>query len=167
MYALIYSTSVLADTERIMSYQEKNITVSLVSQLLIVIYYCINVFQMLQDGGLVSTRLFSLSAVVVIASIFINIIASILTNILLSIVYAIQTQSKETERFIADERDKLIELKGMRISYITFSVGVLFALLTFVFGQSPLVMFSLIIFFAIMATIIGAVAQIYLYRKGF
>ena len=150
-----------------MSYQEKNITVSLVSYLMIVGYYLANLFQMLQEGGLVSTRLFSLSAIVILATIIVNIIASILTNIVLTIVEAIKAKTYENPRFIADERDKLIELKGIRSSYIAFSVGVLVSVLAFAFGQPPLVMVSLIIFFAIAAEIIGDISQIYLYRRGF
>ena len=150
-----------------MSYQEKNITVSLVSHLLILVYYVANIYQMLQAGGLVSAQLFSLSAIVIIAAIIINITASILTNIVLAIVYAIKTKSDKTERFIEDERDKLIGLKGMRVAYIIFSVGVLLAMLTFVFGQQPLVMFSLIIFSGIVAEILGDISKIYLYRRGF
>ncbi|MBI5842014.1 MAG: hypothetical protein HZB19_18155 [Chloroflexi bacterium] len=150
-----------------MSYQEKNITVSLVTHLLIVGYYLVNLFQMHQAGGLVSTRVFSLWVIVIAAAIIINIIGSILTNILLSIVHAIKTGTEQEERFIEDERDKLIGLKGIRASYITFSVGVLLAMLTFVFGQPPLVMFSLIIFFSIAAEIIGDISQLYFYRRGF
>ena len=150
-----------------MSYQEKNITVSLVSYLLIMGYYLVNLFQMFQEGGLVSTRLFSLWALVILATIIVNIIASILTNIVLSIVEAIKAQKYEEPRFIADERDKLIELKGIRSSYIMFSVGVLISMLAFAFGQPPLVMVSLIIFFSIVAEIIGDISQIYLYRRGF
>jgi hypothetical protein len=150
-----------------MSYQEKNITVSLVSYLLIVAYYLVNLFQMLQEGELVSTRLFSLWAIVILATIIVNIIASILTNIVLTIVEAIKAQKYDEPRFIADERDQLIGLKGMRSSYITFSVGVLVSVLAFAFGQPPLVMVSLIIFFAIAADIIGDISLIYLYRRGF
>jgi len=150
-----------------MSYQEKNITVYLVSQLLIVGYYLLNLSQMLRVGALVSTRVYSLWLLVIATSIIVNIIASILTNILLSIVHAIRTRTNESERFIEDERDKLIELKGMRSSYITFSLGVLVSVLFFVSGQPALVMISMIIFFAILAEIIGAVSQIYLYRRGF
>ena len=149
-----------------MSYQEKNITVSLVSFLLIVGYYLVNVVQMLQQGGLVPNRLYSLWAVVIIAGILINIIGSILTNILLAILHAIRTRGKEEERFIEDERDKLIGLKGVRVSYVTFSIGVLIAMLTFVFGQPPLVMFSAIIFFSIVAEIAGDISQIFLYHRG-
>jgi len=150
-----------------MSYQEKNITVSLMTYILILGFYVVNLFQMLQEGGLVSTRLFNLWAIVIIAAILVNIFASILTNIVLSIVHAIKTKTNESERFIADERDKLIELKGVQASYIAYSIGVLVAMLTFVFGQPPLVMFSLIIFFSITAEIIGDISKIYLYRRGF
>ena len=150
-----------------MSYQEKNITVSLASYLLIVGYYLVNLFQMLRGGELVSARLFGLWATVILATIIVNIIASILTNILLTIVEAIKAQKYEEPRFIADERDKVIELKGIRASYIMFSVGVLVSVLAFTFGQPPLVMVSLIIFFAITAEIVGDISQIYLYRSGF
>ncbi len=151
-----------------MSYQEKNTTVSLITYILILGFYLVNLFQMyLQEGGPVSTRLFSLWAIVILATIIVNIFASILTNIVLSIVHAIKTRTNESERFIADERDNLIELKGVKASYITFSIGVFLSMLTFVFGQPPLVMFSLIIFFSIAAEIIGDISQIYLYRRGF
>ena len=150
-----------------MSYQEKNITVSVMTYILILGFYVVNLFQMYQTEGLVSTRVFSLWAIVILAAIIVNIAASILTNIALSIVHAIQTRTNESERFIEDERDKLIELKGMKVSYIAYSLGVLIAMLTFVFGQPPLVMFSLIVLFSLVAEIIGDMAQIYLYRRGF
>jgi hypothetical protein len=40
-------------------------------------------------------------------------------------------------------------------------------MLTFVFGQPPLVMFTLLIFFGLVAQIIGDISRLYLYRKGF
>ncbi|HMB25118.1 MAG: hypothetical protein ACM33V_09525 [Chloroflexota bacterium] len=150
-----------------MSYQEKNITVSLVSGLLIGGYYLFALMQMYQEGALVSTRVFSLCAIVIVATIIVNIVSSILTNIILSIVHAIKTRTNENERFIEDERDKLIELKGVKASYITFSIGVLLSVLAFAFGQSPLIMVSLIVLSGIMAEIIGDISQIYLYRRGF
>ncbi len=150
-----------------MSYQEKNVTVSLVSHLLIVGYFLFNLYQLYQTGGLVAAQVFGLWAVVILAAILVTIIGSILTNIMLAIVHAIRTRSETEERFVEDERDQLIGLKGMKVSYIAFSIGVLLAMLTFVFGQPPLVMFSLLIFSSIAAQIIGDLSQIYLYRKGF
>ena len=88
-----------------MSYQEKNTTVSLMSFVLILGYYLINVFQMYQAGGLVPDRLFRLWAIVIVASILVNILATILTNIVLSILHAIRTGKEEydyggKERFV-------------------------------------------------------------------
>jgi DMSO reductase anchor subunit len=149
-----------------MSYQEKNTTISLFAHLFIAGYYLLKLFQMIQDGGLVAGRLFNLWAVVVVTVILVVVFGNILANIILAIVHAIRTGQQESERFIEDERDKLIELKGSKVSYLTFSLGVLLAMLTFASGQSPLVMFSLIIFFSIAAEIAGDVAQIILYHKG-
>lgn len=149
-----------------MSYKENSIVVSLAAYLMIVAYYLLKIFGMLRDGGLVASQLFRLWAVVIITTIIVTIAGNILINIVLSIVYAIRTGGKEYDRFIEDERDKLIDLKGSKVAYITFSVGVLVAMLTFAFGQPPLIMFSLIIFFSITAEIAGSLAQLYLYRRG-
>lgn len=150
-----------------MSYQEKNITVSLVSHLLIGVYYLSQLFEMQQAGGLVAARVFSLWAVAIVSIIVVNIIGNILTHILLSIVHAIKTRSEHVEKYVEDERDHLIGLKGDRVSYIAFSIGVLIAMLTFAFGQPPLVMFCLLILSSILAEIISDLSQLYLYRRGF
>jgi hypothetical protein len=149
-----------------MSYEEKNITVSLVSHLLIAGYYGINWFQMYQAGELVANRLFGLWAIVIAANMIVNIIASILTNILLTILEAIRSRKYEEPQFIADERDELIGLKGTRLSYIVFSIGVLISMLVFAFGNSPLLMVSLIIFSGVLAQIAGDLLRIYQYRRG-
>jgi len=148
-----------------MSYQEKNITVSLMSSVLILGFYLLNLLPMYQEGNLNAPRVFSLWATVILTAIVATIVASILAHIMLSIVQAIKTRTEESESFIADERDKLIELKGMRNSHIVFSLGTLLSMLTFVFGQPPLVMFSLLIFFTIAASIVGDLSQLYFYRK--
>lgn len=149
-----------------MSYQEKNITVSLVSHLFILTYYLANLFPIIQAGEWVANELYALWAIVIGATILVNIIGSILTNILLTIVEAIRSQKYEDPRFITDERDNLIELKGSRVSYITYSLGVLVSIFAFIFGQPPLMMISLIFVFGIVAEIAGDIAQITLYRRG-
>jgi hypothetical protein len=40
-------------------------------------------------------------------------------------------------------------------------------MLTFALGQPPLVMFTLLIFFGVVAQIIGDISRLYLYRRGF
>jgi hypothetical protein len=149
-----------------MSNRENSIAVSLVSTLLILVYYLVNWMQMYWEGGLNSEEVFRLWAIVIIASIVLNIAGNIITNIVINIVHAIKTQKNEEVRLIEDERDKLIELKGVKVSYIAFSIGVFLSMLTFALGQPPLVMFSLIIFFSLMAEILGDLSQFYFYRRG-
>ena len=148
-----------------MSYQEKNITVSLMTYLLILGFYLLNLFQMYREASINSIEVFSLWGTIIMVAIIANIVAMILTNIMLSIVHAIKTRTGETESFIADERDKLIGLKGTRVSYIVFSVGVLLSMLTLVFDQPALVMFSLLVFFSIAAEIVGDISRLYYYRR--
>jgi hypothetical protein len=149
-----------------MSSQEINIRVSLVSHLLVLGYYLINISRMVLDGGLEAKRVFTLWAVVIVAIIVITILGNILSYILLHIAQAVRTGKAEEMRFVNDERDRLIELKGTRVAYIVFSLGVFLSMLTFVFAQPPLVMFSLIIFFGLVAELSGDIAQLIYYRKG-
>jgi len=149
-----------------MSYQEKNVTVALVSHLLILVYYLFNLLPIIQSGEWIASKLYALWLVVIGATILVTIIGSILTNIILSIFEAIRSQKYEDPRFITDERDHLIELKGIRIEYITYSIGVLLSIFVFIFGQPPLMMISLIFVFGILAEIAGDIAKITLYRRG-
>jgi ABC-type amino acid transport system permease subunit len=149
-----------------MSYQEKNVTVALVSHLLILVYYLFNLLPIIQSGEWIASKLYALWLVVIGATILVTIIGSILTNIILSIFEAIRSQKYEDPRFITDERDHLIELKGIRIEYITYSIGVLLSIFVFIFGQPPLMMISLIFVFGILAEIAGDIAKITLYRQG-
>ena len=149
-----------------MSTRRISIYVSLVSTLLILGYYLLNLIPMIRQGDLDSEAVFRLAALVIIATIVLNIAGNILTMIVIHIIHAIQTQSDKELRLIQDERDKLIGLKGTQVSYVAFSLGVLIALLTFVFGQPALLMFSLIVFFSLLAEICGDLAQLYFYSRG-
>ena len=149
-----------------MSNRPYAIAVSLISTLLILSYYLVRVLLMFKQGGLNSKEVFQLWAIVIIASILLNIAGNIITAIVLNIAHAIKTNSNEEVHLLEDERDKLIGLKGTQVSYVAFSLGVFVAMLTFVFGQPPLLMFSLIIFFSLLAEICGDLAQFYSYSRG-
>lgn len=158
-----------------MSFQEKNITVTLGSFSLILVVFLISLFVMIQGGNFTSTNVFRLWGVVIVMAIVVTILATILTHIVSAIISAIAQYIKTGEEnpeideidHIADERDKLIDLKGTRVTYTVSSIGVFLAMLTFVFGQPPLVMFTLLIFFGILAQVIGDISRLRLYRRGF
>jgi hypothetical protein len=149
-----------------MSIRKVSISVSLVSTLLILGYYLFKLIPMFQQGDLTSEAVFRLAAIVIVASIVLNIAGNILAHIVINIIHAIQTQSDKEVRMSEDERDKLIGLKGTQVSYIVFSLGVLVSMLTFVIGQPALVMFSLIIFFGLVAEIMGDLSQFYFDSRG-
>jgi hypothetical protein len=149
-----------------MSIRKVSNSVSLVSTLLILGYYLLNLIPMFQQGDLNSQQIFRLAAIVIVASIVLNIAGNILAHIVINIIHAIQTQSDKEVRMTEDERDKLIDLKGTQVSYIVFSLGVLVSMLTFVIGQPALLMFSLIIFFGLVAEFIGDLSQFYFDSRG-
>jgi len=149
-----------------MPYQLVTIIVTLASHLLVLVYYLIRMAGMLQDGELVESQVFILWAIVIGATIVITIVSIILTTILLSIVRAVKTGTVEEDHFIVDERDKLIDLKGERVSYVAFSFGVFLSMLAFVLDQPPLVMFSLLILAGILGGISGNISKLYYYRRG-
>ena len=151
-----------------MSFQQKNITVSLVNFSLILVFYLIRVLQMILSESFNSTNLFRLWGIIIGLAIVVTIIGTILTHIISAIIQAIKTGKEDPKvEDIQDERDQIIDLKGTRITYTVSSLGVFLSMLTFVFGQPPLVMFSLLIFFGVVAQVVGDISRLVLYRKGF
>jgi hypothetical protein len=150
-----------------MSFQEKNFAVSLVSSTLILGVFLIGVLLMIQGGSFDSTSVIRLWVIVIVLSIIVTILGTILTHIVSAIIEAVRTNEEPEIEDIADERDKLIDLKGTRVTYVAFSVGVLLSMITFALGRPPLVMFTLIIFFGILAQMAGDVSRLYYYRRGF
>ena len=150
-----------------MSFQQKNVTVSLVNFSLILGFYSIRVFQMIQSGSFNSANVFRLWWIIIGLAVVVTIFATILTHIVLAILHAIRTGDENPDvEGIEDERDHLIELRGTRLTYLVDSIGGFLAMLTFVQGQPPLVMFSLLIFFGLLAQIVGDVLRLRLYQRG-
>ena len=150
-----------------MSFQEKNVTVTLVNFSLILGFYLLRLLQMIRDESFNATNVFRLWGIVLVLGVVVTILATILTHIVSHIIEAIKTNEKPVIEDIADERDKFIDLKGTKVTYLVSSIGAFFAMLTFVLGQPPLVMFILLIFFGVVAQIVGDIFRLYLYRRGF
>ena len=151
-----------------MSFQEKNFTASLVTFTLILGYYLIRLLQLVQSGNFNSTSVVRLWGFVIGFAIIGTILVTIFTHILSAITQAVQTGEKDPKiEDIQDERDQLIDLRGTKATYFVSSIGVFLSMLTFAFGQPPLVMFSLLIFFGVFAQIVGDISRLILYRRGF
>jgi hypothetical protein len=151
-----------------MSFQEKNITVSLVNFSLILGYILLRVLQMFRTETFTAPTVFRLWAIIIALAVIVTIAATVLTHIVSAIIEAIRTGEKEPDiEDFADERDKLIDLRGTRVTYAVSSLGVFVAMLTFALGQPPLVMFTLLIFFGVLAQVVGDISRLILYRRGF
>ena len=151
-----------------MSFQEKNFTASLVTFSLILGYYLIRILQLILGENFNPTSVVRLWGFVIGFAIIGTILVTIFTHILSAITQAIQTGEKDPKiEDIQDERDKLIDLRGTKVTYTVSSCGIFLAMLTFAFGQPPLVMFSMLIFFRVFAQIMGDISRLVLYRRGF
>ncbi len=150
-----------------MSFQEKNITVSLTTFALILGYYTLRVFQLVQSDSFTPANIFRLWGFIIVLAVLGTIVATIFTHIAGGIVHRIRTNEDPQIDGLQDERDQLIDLKGTRVAYTLSSLGVALSMLTFVLGQPPLVLFSLLIFFGILAQVIADLWRLNLYRKGF
>ena len=151
-----------------MSFQQKNVTVSLVNFSLILGFFSIRVFQMIQSGSFNSENVFRLWWIIIGLAVIVTIFATILTHIVLAILHAIRTgEEKSNVEDIEDERDQLIDLRGTKLTYLVDSIGGFLSMLTFVQGQPPLVMFTLIIFSGVLAQILGDLLRLRLYQRGF
>jgi hypothetical protein len=150
-----------------MSFQERNIAASLVVFTLILGFYLTRVIQMIQNESFNLSNMIRLWITVIVLGIVVTIIGMILTHIGSGILQAIQTREEPVIEDIQDERDRLIDLRGTKVAYVVYSIGVLLSMLTFAFGQPPLAMFSLLILSGLLAQIIGDLSRLVLYRRGF
>ena len=139
-----------------MSFREKSIWISLLATILVFGYYFANAFSALTSFNIDNRGLIGLFIGVVV----LMIIVEVVLNTILAI--ASRNQAGETE----DERDNLIRLKSTRISYLVLVFGVWAAAMSLLLSASPLAMANIIIFFFILAEIVGFSTQLFYYRKG-
>ena len=148
-----------------MTYQENRVIAYLISALLGVAIYTYYIWQQVQQGSFESTTIASTWGTTVLIVIGVQIVLSIIASIVVSIIQAIITREEEPE--LADERDRLIELKADRLSFMVFGGGFVAAMITLAVGLPPLIMFNLIVYSLFGAGISGYITQLYLYRRGF
>ncbi len=151
-----------------MTFQEKNVTASLSVFSLILVFFIGRLIQLTQNGNFDSRHIFTLWGIVIGLAIIGTISMTILTHIVSAIIEVIQTGNEEPEiDDFTDERDDLIDLRGTKVTYGITSFGSLIAMLTFVMGQPPLIMFTLLVLSGLIAQIIGDINRLRLYRRGF
>jgi len=67
---------------------------------------------------------------------------------------------------VTDERDRLIELKSLRVGSISASIGMMIGLVVLVLNDSPVLMLNILFVSFCLGSILEGCVQLYLYRKG-
>jgi hypothetical protein len=164
-----------------MSYQEKRTITSIVTGAMVLAAYCVYAFGKYRSGvGIPGDLKFWAGTMLIFIGIGIaaGIIIQIVFHILLAISIAIKEKMKDSQcddkeieksigvEMVEDEMDKLIELKSSRIGFISAGVGFIAALLSQVFGYSPVVMLNILFISFSAGSMFDGFAQLYYYRKG-
>jgi VanZ family protein len=147
-----------------MDIKEKRILISLISSVLIMFFYVLYVYNRQIAGNpdiLNDFRFWGKSFLILIP-------VGIVAQIIIQIGFAIfmSATSKEEIDPIEDERDKLIELKAIKISHYLFLIGFMLAMGSLALGMKPWVMFVVLISSGFIASIVNEIARLYFYRKG-
>jgi uncharacterized membrane protein len=149
-----------------MSHQEKGAIVSLLSALIVFVLYTFYALDLYQGGYFNGPEAGSLVGQSAFVMIIVGIGVRILVQILFSVTEAIVT--KEKDHPVTDERDKLIELKGMQIAFIFFSFSFLVLMGILALDMlSPHMVILLTILGLYLASIVADSIKIFLYRRGF
>jgi len=147
-----------------MDYQEKKSIVNILSTVIVLGIYYWTVFQRFEAEVMNTEAQLQFWAKAILIAIPISIGTKIVTMILFVIGNFIVTREKHPT--FEDERDKLIELKATRNSYIIFGMGFLSALIVLAFGYPPKYMFIAFILAGISSEIFDNLSRLYYHRKG-
>ncbi len=149
-----------------MSYQEKNSFVVLISSILIYGVYYFIVSRMYFEGRFEGAEGLSLLGKSVLGLMLGGIVVIIIISILAAILHAMIT-GEENPSQIVDERDKMIELRALRVAYYVFGGGFVLSMVALALGWEVFLVFNLILLGCFVAGIAEALTQIILYRRGF
>ncbi|MBL1434581.1 MAG: hypothetical protein COB08_000070 [Rhodobacteraceae bacterium] len=149
-----------------MNFEVKNIYAGFASTIIIFTIYYIVVSGMHSAGRFEGPEGPALLGKAILALMAGGIVVHIVMLILANIVFAIlQRDSKPS--FVVDERDKLIELRGLRVSYYVFGTGYVAAMIGMAMGLSVFWVFNLLLVFCALSALIEGVVKLALYHRGF
>lgn len=148
-----------------MEQKEKQTLVTLITLILIYGFYSLYVYNkyIAVNPEIINDFTFWGKAFLVLVPV--AIVAQIILHIVFAIVNKIVTN--EDVSSLSDERDRLIELKSIRISHWIFTFGFLIAMGSQAAGMEPWVMFFTLITSGFVSGIASESAKFYFYMKGF
>ena len=148
-----------------MDNKEKQLLVTAISMILILGCYALYVYNnyIAENLAIINDTRFWAKAFLILIPV------TIASQIVIHIVFAIINKIVTNEDIptLSDERDKLIDLKAIRISHWIFAMGFLLSMVSQVMGMQLWVMFIILIASGFIAAFVAEITKFYLYRKGF
>ncbi|HAN00639.1 MAG TPA: hypothetical protein DCQ26_18755 [Marinilabiliales bacterium] len=148
-----------------MDNKEKQLLVTAISMILILGCYALYVYNnyIAENLAIINDTRFWAKAFLILIPV------TIASQIVIHIVFAIINKIVTNEDIptLSDERDKLIDLKAIRISHWIFTMGFLLSMVSQVMGMQLWVMFIILIASGFIAAFVAEITKFYLYRKGF
>ena len=147
-----------------MGHHEKQSIVSIIGSVLVIGFYSLYVYRhyIQADMGLLNDFQFWGKSFLYLIPV------AIVVQIVIQILFAIGNRiiTREDLPDITDERDKLIELKSIRISHWIFTAGFMLAMGSLAMGMKPYAMFLSLISSGFVASLASEIAKIIWYRRG-
>src|SRR5262245_35745055 len=159
-------TSCLADhtEEPKMSAHERQAIVSLITTLLLAVFFLGYLLPRYPAGNPYAPAVFHFWGVAFVILVPVSIVANMAVSMLFSMVYAMAT--REMASSFADERDKFIELRALRVALYVFMCGFALAMASLAIGMPPSVMFIVLMGSGYGSGLVGDISKLYSYRKG-
>ncbi len=149
-----------------MNTEMKNIYASIVSTVLMFATYAYVVSGMFAEGRFAGPEGLALLGKAILVLIVGGIVVHIIVMVLAHFVVAVFEQDSAPSQ-VVDERDKLIELRGLRVSYYVFGAGYVGSMVALAMGMSAFGVFNLLLAFCAIAGLVEALLRLALYHRGF
>jgi hypothetical protein len=152
-----------------MTYQERRSLSNIVMTIILTLIYGIVMFNKYNNGDFDTTNMMRFWSMIILLFIPLSIIGRIILMIIFRIFGEISDEvrgTKESDRDIVDERDKMIALRSTRNSLYVFILGFIVALAGQLLGGTVSLFFIIMISGGILSDIITNVSEILYYRRG-
>ena len=146
-----------------MTHEERNNIASIVAGILVNIYVIAKLSDMFAEGRFDGPDALMVWARAMLWVIPIGIGVVIICVILFSIVFAI-AEGNGNPSFVVDERDKAIQVLGMRFTMVVVSIGFVGGIIALAIGIAPLLVFIGLFFAFSAGDLIGNFAKLVRYR---
>jgi hypothetical protein len=147
-----------------MSARERQAFVTLLTTLVLAVFFVAYVLPRYPAANPYAPEVFHFWGVAVVILVPVSIVANIVVSMVFSMGYAMATGQKASS--LADERDKFIELRALRIALYVFAAGFSLAMGALAIGMPPAVMFIILMGSGYGSGAVANIATLYFYRAG-